>query len=223
MENVAQEIANRLVTGDIIGVGTGSTVARVLESLGQILQSQNKIIFGITTSMQSSQLCQSVGILPIDPAYIGNLTLGFDGADEVDSQLRLIKGKGAAMLREKIVAVRCSQFLVVADEGKLVNYLGERCAVPVEVIPTALEYVEKQLLRLGANEVKLRDGMPGKHGPVVTELGNLILDARFLAIPDSLERDIKSIVGVVESGLFLKTASEVLILKKSGDLEIRKR
>ena len=223
MEKVAQEIANRLKTGDLIGVGTGSTVARVLTDLGKILASQSKVVFGITTSMQSSQLCQEVGILPIDFAYSGVLTLGFDGADEIDPQLRLIKGKGAAMLREKIVAMRCKEFLVVADEAKLVNFLGERCAIPVEVIPSALQYVESQLLHLGAKEVKIRDGMPGKHGPVVTESGNLVLDAKFMAIPDTLERDIKSIVGVVESGLFLKTASEVMILKQSGDLEIRKR
>lgn len=223
MEKVAQEIARRINNADVIGVGTGSTVVRVLQGLGKILNKEKKVIFALTTSMQSSQLCQEVGILPIDPAYIGALALGFDGADEVDPQLRLIKGKGAAMLREKIVASRCSEFIVVADESKLVNYLGERCPVPVEVIPCALEYVQQQLFMLGASEVKIRDGMPGKHGPIVTEMGNLVLDAKFQAITDSLENDIKSIVGVVESGLFLKTAHQGLILKKSGEVEIRVR
>lgn len=223
MEKIAHEIARRLKTGDVIGVGTGSTVARVLGLLGDILQNDKKAVFAVTTSAQSSRLCQQSGILPIDPAYSGDLVLCFDGADEVDPQLRLIKGKGAAMLREKIVAARSREFLVVIDEIKLVGYLGQKCPVPVEVIPFALEYVERRLTSLGAANIKLRDGMPGKHGPVVTEMGNLILDAHFQAVPDTLESDIKSIVGVVESGLFLSATREVLVLKASGEMEILKK
>jgi ribose 5-phosphate isomerase A len=223
MNKVAEIIASKLQHGDVIGVGTGSTVAKVLGALGEYLKQQNKVVFALSTSTQSSQLCQHVGILPIDPAYAGQLVYGFDGADEVDSQLRAIKGKGAAMLREKIVASRCTEFSLVIDESKKVDVLGLKNAVPVEIIPIALDPVERHLKNLGATEIRLRDGAPGKHGPVVTEYGNLVLDTKFSAIPDSLEWDIKSIVGVVESGLFLNAATEVLIQMQSGEVKVLKK
>ncbi len=123
------------------------------------------------------------------------------------------------MFREKLVAARCTDFIIVIDESKKVAVLGQKNFVPVEVIPSAIEYVEKQLRILGASEVKLRDGAPGKHGPVITEFGNVVLDAKFQAIPDTLERDIKTIIGVVENGLFLEAATEVLVQKSNGEVE----
>jgi ribose 5-phosphate isomerase A len=123
------------------------------------------------------------------------------------------------MLQEKILAKRCKNFTLIVDESKVVEALGVACAIPIEVIPTALSLVEEGLRSLGATEVTLRSGT-GKHGPVITEAGNIILDATFSKIHEGMERDIKSIVGVVDSGLFIGYASEVLVATAGGVISL---
>jgi len=123
------------------------------------------------------------------------------------------------MLQEKILAKRCKSFTLIVDESKVVEKLGLGCAIPIEVIPTALSLVDEGLRSLGAGEVTLRSGT-GKHGPVITEAGNIILDAAFSTIHEKLEQDIKSIVGVVDSGLFIGYATEVLVATASGVISL---
>lgn len=126
-----------------------------------------------------------------------------------------IKGKGGALLQEKLLAKRCDRFVIIVDETKVVTQLGAGCPIPVEVIPEGILLAENGLRALGATDLQVRSGT-GKHGPVITERGNIIIDATFPMVTETLERDIKSIVGVVESGLFVGIASEVLVGQKDG-------
>lgn len=211
------KLAERLRDGQRIGVGTGSTVLAALGTFAQQVQQKGLKLEFLPTSYQSAVACMSFGLTVLDPlSFQPDLDWAFDGADEVDPQLRVIKGKGAAMLREKLVATRSKEFIIIVDESKLVSQLGAKMTIPIEVVPQALHQVTRQVLALGALEVVLRDGLPGKHGPVITEYGNLVLDARFSDISASLESDLKCITGVVETGLFLTQASEILVSSSSG-------
>jgi len=215
-ELVAQELARRIKNGEVIGVGTGSTVELALQEIGKRVKAENLSLKIVPTSLQSAWQCQALGLDVLYPEFRGELAWGFDGADEVDERLMLIKGKGAAMLQEKILAARCKRFVVIVDESKMVKQLGERCPVPVEVVPSASLLVERSLLALGAKEVTLRNCGGGKHGPIITEAGNIVLDALFPSISETLEAQIKCITGVVESGIFTRHASEVLVASPSG-------
>ena len=214
-EIVAQEIAKRVKTGDVIGVGTGTTVDAALAAIGERVKAEGLRVTVVPTSYQSAWRCQELGFTVMYPGYRGFLSWGFDGADQVTKARWAIKGKGGAMLQEKILAKRCKHFVVIADESKLVEALGVGCPIPVEVVPSALILAEEELRKAGATEVSIRSGT-GKHGPVITEAGNLILDASFSKITEALEGEIKRITGVVESGLFIGYISEVLVAGASG-------
>jgi ribose 5-phosphate isomerase A len=134
----------------------------------------------------------------------------FDGADEVDPQHSLIKGRGGAMFKEKLMMASSMKSYIIIDETKLVDKLCTKFPIPIEVFPQALLHVEDKLKALGAKDITLRPAK-GKDGPVITENGNLILDAMFDEIPDDLEVKIKSITGVIESGLFMGFDIEVLV------------
>lgn len=219
-ELVAKEIAKRVKSGETIGVGTGSTVDIALNFIGQRIKDEGLRVRVVPTSIQSSWRCQEIGLDVLYPGYNGELAWGFDGADEVNDKLWLIKGKGGALLQEKLVAARCRQFYVIVDESKIVKTLGAACPVPVEVIPDALYLAERALTKLGAVEMSQRKGT-GKHGPVITERGNIILDVKFKEISQGLERAIKSEVGIIDSGLFIGYTSEVLVAGASGVRSIK--
>jgi len=214
-EIVAKEIAARVRNGDVIGVGTGSTVDLAIDEIAKRCKAEKLSIYVVPSSRESAIRCELAGLIVLAPTTSANLSWGFDGADEVDSRLRLIKGKGAAMLQEKILAKKCPKFFIIVDDSKLVKRLGEKFAVPVEVIPEAQSLVLQGLKKLGATEVKLREGS-GKHGAVITESGNIILDARFAEIDDTLEARIKSLTGVVDSGIFTDICNEVLVASSAG-------
>lgn len=214
-ELVAKELVKRLKSGETIGVGTGSTVNACLVEIGKRVVAENLSLQVVATSYESGWRCQQLGLTVLQREFRGELAWGFDGADEVDPNRWLIKGKGGAMLMEKILAAKCKQYVVVVDDSKIVDKLGVKCPVPVEVIPGAVSIVEKGLAKLGAREVIMRRGT-GIFGPVVSECGNIILDCTFDKIEADLERQIKSIVGVVESGLFIGYATEVLVAGKNG-------
>jgi ribose 5-phosphate isomerase A len=203
------EAAERVKDGMIIGLGTGSTVMYTMERLSQRLK-EGLTIAGIPTSFQTAIRAREYGIplttLDDHPA----IDLAIDGADEVDPQLRLIKGRGAAHTREKCVAAAARQFIVVIDEQKLVPRLG--CQVPVEVIPFAIRPVMDQLITMGCTPV-LREGVR-KDGPVITDNMNFILDAKFVTItePEKLEASIGLIPGVVESGLFCGFTNKTTVI-----------
>ncbi|MBX7058119.1 MAG: ribose-5-phosphate isomerase RpiA [Leptospirales bacterium] len=188
--------------GQWVGLGTGSTAAFAISELGRRVQEEGLQIQCVATSLQSRNLALESGlrVMPLD--RVARIDLSIDGADEIDPQLNLIKGGGAAHTIEKLVHSMADRFIVVADPSKLSPRLGDRFAVPVEALPSACAFVIRRLEQLGAAEIKLRHGS-GKDGPVITDNGNLVLDARFqIEDPLQLERSIKSIPGVVESGIF---------------------
>lgn len=221
-ELVAEQIAKRVKDGETIGVGTGSTVDIALQKIGERVKKEKLNIHVVPTSYQTAWQCQQIGLQVLYSGFRDELAWGFDGADAVDeNRLWLIKGKGGALLQEKILAARCRKFLVIVDDSKITSNIADKCAIPVEVIPEAISIAEKGLKKLGASEIDLRAAV-GKHGPIITEKANIILDATFKEVKPTLEQEIKSIVGVVESGLFIGYTDEVLVAGKDGVRTIRK-
>jgi ribose 5-phosphate isomerase A len=205
--------------GQVVGIGTGSTVAYFIPLLGEQVKNGLKIR-GIPTSDRSKKLAESLGIpiATLDECPVIDVTV--DGADEVDPQLRLIKGGGGALLREKIVASATRQLVIIADATKRVPVLG-KFPLPVEVIKFAQAVVMRRIEALGA-EVSLRRDANGQ--PYLTDENNHILDCRFGQIPDpdGLARQLSDMPGVVEHGLFIGMASVVLIADGSGIVELRR-
>jgi len=187
--------------GMIIGVGTGSTVAHFIDALAE---RRGEIEAAVSSSEQSTRLLRERGIDVVDLNSIGELSLYVDGADECDPQRCLIKGGGAALTREKIIAAVARQFVCIIDPSKRVEVLG-KFPLPVEVIPMARSHVARRLVLLGGQPV-WRDG-------VVTDNGNWILDVHNLRITDpvALEREINQIVGVVAVGLFAARRADVVL------------
>jgi len=208
----AEAAARRVVSGMLVGLGTGSTAIHAVPYLAHRLKSgELRDIRAIPTSFQSLMLARQLGIPLIDLDQVDRIDLAIDGADEVAPDLTLIKGAGAAQTREKIIAALANDFSVVVDETKLVDRLGSKMAVPVEVLPFAVGPVTRAIQRLGG-EPTLRMAVK-KAGPVVTDQGNLVIDARFSAIPDParLERELKMIPGTLENGLFVGLARRVFV------------
>ncbi|MFA5267502.1 MAG: ribose-5-phosphate isomerase RpiA [Methanoregula sp.] len=186
--------------GMVVGLGTGSTVYFTIERLSERIRDGLQIT-GIPTSFQTALRAREAGIPLTTLDDNPTIDIAIDGADEVDPKLRLIKGRGAAHLREKCVAAAAERFVVVVDEQKVVKKLGA-AAVPVEVLPFAIMPVLKELRGLGCIPV-IREAVK-KDGPVITDNGNFIVDCTFAAIknPENLETSLAAIPGVIESGLF---------------------
>ena len=210
---VAQAAVEQFRDGMIVGLGSGSTAALMIQGLGQRLASgQLKDIVGVTTSFQGEVLAAELGIPLLSLNAVSRIDLAIDGADEVDPSFQLIKGGGACHVQEKLVAARAERFVVVVDSTKLVERLNLDFLLPVEVLPGAWRQVQQRLLAMsGKAELRMADR---KAGPVVTDQGNLVLDVRFdggIANPLDLERTINNIPGVLENGLFVNLAHEVLV------------
>lgn len=211
-QEVGKAAATRVQSGMIVGLGTGSTTAYMVQYLGERLKSgELKDIKGIPTSFQASVLAQQYGIPLTTLDEVDRIDIAIDGADEVDPQFNLIKGGGAAHTREKIVDALAEQFIVVVDSSKLVDRLGSTFAVPVEVIPMAMTPVMRAIEKLGGKP-ELRMGVK-KVGPVVTDQGNLVIDVKFDTIdnPGELEKTLNNIPGVLENGLFVGVTDVVLV------------
>ena len=210
---VAQAAVEQFRDGMIVGLGSGSTAALMIQGLGQRLASgQLKDIVGVTTSFQGEVLAAELGIPLLSLNAVSRIDLAIDGADEVDPSFQLIKGGGACHVQEKLVAARAERFVVVVDSTKLVERLNLDFLLPVEVLPGAWRQVQQRLSAMsGKAELRMADR---KAGPVVTDQGNLVLDVRFdggIANPLDLERTINNIPGVLENGLFVNLAHEVLV------------
>lgn len=208
-EKVAKEIAQQAKNGEIIGAGSGSTVYLALLALAERVHKEGLKIQIIPGSMEISMTCIQLG-LPQTTLWSAQPDWTFDGADEVDPSHNLIKGRGGAMFKEKLLICNSAKTYILVDESKRVERLGSKFPVPIEVFPPALTYAEQRIKELNASKVTLRPAK-GKDGPVLTENGNFILDAYFPAIPLSLEKEIKSITGVIENGLFIGYKPEIII------------
>lgn len=212
--------ADRVESGMVVGLGTGSTARHAIIRLGERLAAgEIADVAGIPTSFESSVLAREHGVPLALLDQIDRIDLAIDGADEVDPDLDLIKGGGGAHTREKIVAANADRFMVVVDESKLVDQLGSKVPVPVEVLPMAVAVVERALAQLGG-VVELRMAQR-KAGPVVSDQGNLILDCRFsspglIDDPGELEKTINNIPGVLDNGIFARLADVVLIGSVAG-------
>lgn len=201
-QNAAVAALAYVEEGTVIGIGTGSTVNHFIDALAS---RKLRIRAAVSSSEASTARLQQHGIEVLDLNAAGDLDLYVDGADESDRQLRLIKGGGAALTREKIVAAASRRFICIADDSKLVEVLGQ-FPLPVEVVPMARSYVARQLQKLG--------GVPVWRENVITDNGNQIVDVHHLRIADpvAMEDAINAIAGVVTVGLFARRPADVLIL-----------
>ncbi len=186
----------------IVGVGTGSTVNHFIDAIASI---KHEIKGAVSSSVQSTEKMLALGIQVFDLNDVDSVSVYVDGADEINSQKHMIKGGGAALTREKIVAAVAEKFVCIVDSSKQVDVLG-KFPLPVEVIPMARNYVARELTKLG--------GRPVWRESVVTDNGNIILDVHGLAITDplALEQQINQITGVVANGLFAARAADVVLV-----------
>lgn len=210
---VALAAADQIQSGMVVGLGSGSTAALMIEALGDRLKrGALQDITGVTTSFQGEVLAAELGIPLKSLNAIDRIDLAIDGADEVDPSFQLIKGGGACHVQEKLVARRADRFVVVVDSTKLVDRLNLGFLLPVEVLPGAWRQVQSQLADLGGG-AQLRMAVR-KAGPVVTDQGNLVLDVRFdggIGDPAGLEKEINNLPGVLENGLFVNLTDQVLV------------
>ncbi len=210
----AREALSDIRSGMRLGLGTGSTASELVRLLGGAMKKGAlRDLRCTSTSEQTAELARSAGIEILPLAHVAPLDLAIDGADEIDSRLRLIKGRGGALLREKIVEQQALRFIVIADESKIVEKLGAG-PLPVEVTPFAREVLERRFTEMGlAPVLRLRDGKPR-----ITDEQHLILDVR---VPQ--DQDIADVVarirehsGVVETGFFPTEATEAIIASANG-------
>ncbi len=216
---VGKRVAEWIEDGMVLGLGTGSTAARAIESLGARIAAENLSIRGVATSFAAERLARQYGIPVVSLDQIVKIDLAFDGADEVDPGLNLIKGRGAAQTREKIVASQAVRFVVLVDESKLVDALGTKMPLPIEIVPMAVRPVMDVVEALGGRP-ELRMGAR-KDGPVVSDQGFWIIDASFDTITDISEVNERLLMtpGVLDHGLFVKMATDVLVGRSDGSVE----
>ncbi|AAQ00688.1 MULTISPECIES: ribose-5-phosphate isomerase RpiA [Prochlorococcus] len=210
---VAQEAIGEIKDGMILGLGSGSTAALMIKSLGEKLKEGSlKEIIGVPTSFQGEVLASQLGIPLRAFSAVSKIDLAIDGADEVDPNFQLIKGGGACHVQEKLVASIADRFVVVVDSTKIVEKLNLEFKLPVEVLPAAWKLVQKELNDLGAkSDLRMAEK---KAGPIVTDQGNLVLDVQFadgISDPQNLEKQINNFPGVLENGLFVNLTDEVLV------------
>ncbi len=203
---VGQAALQFVVPGEIVGVGTGSTVNKFIDALASI---KNQIKGAVSSSVASTQRLQALGIAVFDANEVDRLSVYIDGADEIDHHGNMIKGGGAALTREKIVAALTAKFVCIVDESKLVQTLG-KFALPVEVIPMAVKRIAQQFAAIGGKaQVRLQDGQP-----LVTDNGQIILDVSGLQIVDPLafEAQVSQWPGVVTVGVFAFQKAQICLL-----------
>jgi ribose 5-phosphate isomerase A len=210
---VGQAALQYVVPGEIVGVGTGSTVNKFIDALAAM---KDRIPGAVSSSNASTERLRTLGIPVFDANDVGDISVYIDGADEIDGQGCMIKGGGAALTREKIVAAQSRRFVCIADESKQVKVLG-RFPVPVEIVPMATQRLVRQFAAMGATaRVRLKDGQP-----LVTDNGQHILDVTGLAISDPLrfESEVNQWPGVITVGVFAHQKAAVCLLGTSGGVK----
>jgi ribose 5-phosphate isomerase A len=210
---VGQAALQYVVPGEIVGVGTGSTVNKFIEALGTI---KDSIKGAVSSSNASTERLRALGIAVFDSNEVGELAVYIDGADEIDAAGNMVKGGGAALTREKIVAAQSKRFVCIADESKLVQVLGA-FPLPVEVIPMAARRIARQFAAMGGTaQLRLKDGKP-----LVTDNGQHILDVTGLRIREPLrfESEVNQWPGVVTVGVFAHQKAAVCLLGTAGGVK----
>jgi len=222
-EAAGRAAAELVRDGMVVGLGTGSTVRFVLERLAERVRDERLAVRGVPTSLDTERRARALGIPLIALDDVEAIDLTLDGADEIDPRFDMIKGGGGALLREKVVASLSKREAIVVDRSKVVERLGLRFALPVEVVPFARAAVARRVAALGAAwTLRMRDGQE----VALTDNGNEILDCRFpggIADPAGLEHALDRIPGVVESGLFVGLAHVLLVGGEDGRVEMRAR
>ncbi len=216
-KNAALEAVKHVEDGFTVGLGSGSTAAYAIEKIGKRMKQEKLQIQGVPTSYQAFMLAVQHGIPVTTLEERPILDLAIDGADQIDPELSLIKGMGGALAREKIVASASKKLIIIADENKKVKVLGENNhPVPVETLPFAASLVMRRIAEMSGKPV-LREGK-GKVGPVITDNGNVIIDADFGLVnkPAELEHRLKSVPGIVETGLFIQMTDIAYVGKHSN-------
>jgi ribose 5-phosphate isomerase A len=210
-KRAALEAVKHVRNGQVIGLGSGSTAAYAVQEIGKLIRRKKWQILGVPTSHQAFLLAVDCGIPVTTLDEHPQVDITIDGADQIDPDLNMIKGMGGALTREKVVASASKQEIIIADETKLVKRLGINHPVPVEVLPSAAVAVMSKIREIQGKPV-LRTGT-GKVGPVVTDNGNFILDVSMRKIdnPEELDTKLRSIPGVVETGLFIGLADIVYV------------
>ena len=212
-QQVGIQAAGYAKDGMIVGLGTGSTATWFVRELGRRIREEGLSISCVSSSLACSMLAKAEGmpVIPLD--QVDTIDLYADGADEVDPAKGLIKGRGAAMVGEKLLVEACASFIVIVDESKMVARLGTKFPIPVEVMPHAARLVGKGIEALGGKPA-LRMAQGGKDGPVVSDNGNVILDVTFPGTPDWYAIDIAldGLPGVVGHGLFLRYGAKSTVL-----------
>lgn len=223
-KKAASEALKHIKDDFIIGLGSGSTAAYAIEGIGDKIKRDDLHILAVPTSYQAFMLAVKHEIPVTTLEEHPKLDLTIDGADQLDKKLNLIKGMGGALTREKIVASASKKLVIVADENKKVKVLGEKNhPVPLEVIPFATKPIMLKIREMNGTPV-LREGK-GKVGPIITDNGNVLVDASFglIQAPSELERRLKNIPGIVETGLFIEMANIAYIGKISGTEKIERK
>ncbi|WP_249871588.1 ribose-5-phosphate isomerase RpiA [Oceanobacillus saliphilus] len=216
---VGEKAAEFIKDGMVVGLGTGTTVYYTIIQLGQLVK-KGLNIQGIPTSVQTEELAKKVGIPLVNFKDIRQIDVAIDGADEVDSNLNLIKGGGGALLREKIIAKAANKFIIVAAPSKMVGKIGTY-RLPVEVVPFGAELTEKHIRKLGINPIlRQYEGMPFR-----TDNGNYIFDCNILDTlpPSELENELNMVPGVVENGLFINMSDLVVSLDQEKNVVLIKK
>jgi len=221
-QRVGVAAAQSVKDGMRIGLGTGSTATHFIRELARRINTEKLAVECVPSSFACSLLAREVGIKLLSVDQVSHIDLYVDGADEVAPDKSLIKGRGAAMLGEKLLSEACDSFIVIADSSKCVDALGKKFPVPVEIMPPALRIVEREVIAMGGKPT-LRQAT-GKDGPVVTDNGNLILDVQFPISSNWTDLDLalNNLPGVVGHGLFLRyrTKTKVLISENGSIREI---
>lgn len=212
----AVRAAEHVKEGSVVGLGSGSTVAYTLQEIGRRIQKGKLRILGVPTSYQAFLMAVKYKIPITTLDEHPGLDLAVDGADQVDDNLNMIKGMGGALTREKVIASASRTTVIAIDETKISKHLGYNQPVPVEVLPFALAPVRARLQSLGGKPL-LREAEK-KAGPVVTDCGNFILDVHFgpISDPRELDQELKSIPGIIETGLFVEMADVVYVGGRSS-------
>jgi ribose 5-phosphate isomerase A len=214
---LAHHVATEFESGMTLGLGSGSTAEAVVRAIGaRMSEGTGFRVTGVATSIRTQQLAESLGIPIIDLSAVSSIELGFDGADEIDPRLDLVKGRGGALLYEKLVAEICRDYVVVSTSEKLVERLGTRLPLPVEIIPYGWRHTADRISRLGlAPVLREKDGEP-----LITDAGHLILDCAPSPGLDlsGLALHVKSVTGVVEHGVFPNIARRAAIVDPDGSI-----